>query len=104
MKEINRGQFETVIKENKKNIVFFRIESCGGCDFYLKEIKHNNIDTSDWYMVTIGMDEISYYLSLGIDKMPVTRIYRNDKVIWEKIGVLFNLQFNNLLTFYRGRE
>jgi thioredoxin-related protein len=102
MKEIVKEDFEKIIQKPQKNIIIFKSNNCGACHIYLKELSKRNTD--GWYIINIQLKDFQYFMNLGLDKMPNTRIYQSGKVIYEKTGSLFESQLKELYKLYTKRD
>jgi len=88
-------------KELKNGIYIYNKPDCRLCVSYFKVLETRN--TEDWYSVDCSQDE-EYFIEQGIDSMPLTRYYVNDNIVWQKGGVLFDFQVNDLLNTKQLRE
>ena len=85
--------------EEKNGKFIFIVKGCFLCSEYMKELKKHRVDTSDWYLITCDEDEDYYYRHQYLDKMPNTRIYKNNFVMWEQGGVLYKKQLQELVGY-----
>lgn len=75
MIRINKAKFQENIVEWEDGIYIFELENCSSCDTYnnlLKDIKSKK----SIYLVDCNED-LDYYISLGMDVMPETRLYES---------------------------
>ena len=88
---------EQGFKDADKNGVFiFMLDSCRICLNYLEELAKEQINVSTWTLVKCD-EEYRYFLQEeNIDDIPITKVYKDGKIIWEKTGVLFNKQRKDL--------
>lgn len=91
MIEFTKKQFQ---EENKNGIYIFVVDDCSVCRTYIAELK--KIDTSNWHGVNCNEDIYFYFEDELVDDMPCTRIYKNNKVVWEKRGVLYSAQIQEM--------
>lgn len=94
MIRINSEQFDSKVKNG--NYVFI-VKDCWLCREYLRELRRQRIDTRDWYLIDCAQDE-DYYMDFHYLKdMPTTRVYKNNVIMYEKSGVLYEKQLNEML-------
>ena len=87
------------MQDNRNGIYVFIVKECWTCREYLRELKNNNIDTRQWYLINCSEDE-DYYLDLEqMDTMPLTRIYNDNVIMVEKQGVLYETQLREIIEY-----
>jgi hypothetical protein len=87
------------LDNNKHGTYVFIVKDCYLCREYLRELKHNNVDTRKWYLINCSDDE-DYYLDMEhMDSMPTTRIYNENVVMLEKQGVLYETQLKEVTEY-----
>lgn len=88
MRNINKEQFENL----KKNGIFvFHSFSCWTCSHHIAEFSK----MFEFDSVEVDSD-IDYYESIGITITPTTRVYKNNEVVWEMTGMLFDSQIDKM--------
>lgn len=100
--------YETIVYDNFKTLVnktgvfvLLDMESCFACSEYMKELKKYNKD--GWTIVAMTKESsVDLFNSENI-KPPITRLYVNDKIEWEMLGILYHTQikelYNKISTF-----
>jgi hypothetical protein len=80
---------------NKTGVfVLLDMESCFACSEYMKELKQYNTD--GWTLVAMTEEDSADLMSKEQLKTPVTRLYVNDSIEWEALGILYATQLKKL--------
>ena len=67
------------------------------CRDYLRELDREKVDTSEWNVIDCDED-LTYSMEVAVlDDIPMTRIYQDGKVVWEKGGIPYATQRKELL-------
>lgn len=96
MIRINKAQFEENISEFVDGVYIFESDSCGSCGRYNSTLK--SVKSKKKIFIIDCTEDFSYYISLGIDVMPETRVYESGKSILsvkgtpnkKELGLIFN--------------
>lgn len=80
-------------------IFFFSMDGyCGLCKQYESELSKYDIPK----LIKVDSKEENELMGIGIGALPCTRIYdKEEKVIFERYGVLYSKQIQELLTVFR---
>ncbi len=82
-------------KQIKNGVYIFISPGCFTCEFHLEEFKKQ---MNGFYIIST-MEDPAYFSDIGIEITPTTRIYKQDKLIWSKDGVLFDSQLEDMRKF-----
>lgn len=82
---------------NKNGVYIFYIDECIVCDEYLQALRESNINTKKWYLVNCDEDEEYYMDKHMLKDMPTTRLYKDNVIMWERSGILYDVQINEML-------
>lgn len=87
---LNRDEFVSI----KKNGIFvFHSSSCYTCKDHIQNLKaHVN------YFYTIEYEEdVDFYIGIGIESTPSTIVYKDNKIVYKKNGMMFDTQINEMV-------
>ena len=79
-------------KLNKDGIFIFHSEKCWTCHNHIQEMKKL---FPELFIIHYDND-VDYYESIGITQTPLTAIYRSNENIYQKAGMLFDTQLDEL--------
>lgn len=93
---------------NEPCIVVFYAKWCSYCKINLPFIKKNVLDNNikNVYFVDIGGDDVKHFdlfdkdLVWNLEVVPTTRIYMNNKIIFDNPNVLDQEKINKLVKVY----
>lgn len=90
------SDFKQAMEEKTLNGLFvFHILGCRGCVMLQHKIDEYFGDDFKYQMVECWEDK-EYFLSMGIDDMPTSIVYKDSEVVWNMSGVLFDTQLADL--------
>jgi hypothetical protein len=84
------------IEVKNKLYVFLNAESCRLCDSFISNIS-NKIDKDDWtFVLCRDEDEEWLYINLAITHVPQTYLYKDNDILYQIGGMLFETQLKNI--------
>lgn len=90
MHKLTKDGFESQKKPN--GIYIFASLDCFTCTHHIDEFKK----FSNSFYVVPTTEDPEYFINLGINITPTTRLYKNGEIVFEKSGMFFETQFNEL--------
>jgi len=92
---MNKVTIEEFKKEQHGIYIFF-IDDCSVCTSYIRELDNKNVDTSNWNLIDCN-ENLTYCMEEAVlEDIPMTRLYDNGNKIWEKGGILYETQRQEL--------
>ena len=83
-------------KEEKHGIYVFLIKDCWVCNDYIKELEQNFPKSETWNSIDCDEDLTYIVDELKLDDIPMTRLYDKGVMVWEKSGILYSTQRDEL--------
>ena len=95
MKIITVDEYKNITSSKNGVFVFLNTNSCPLCTDYLEVLNEKNLD--GWTIVKIKDDEMKWALvNETIIGTPQTRIYLDNMVVYEKGGIFYTKQYNDI--------
>jgi hypothetical protein len=82
-------------KQKKDGVYIFESPGCFTCSHHIELFKK----FMSGFFVVPTKEDPEYFESIDIKITPTTRIYKNDKIVWDKEGVLFDTQIQEMRKF-----
>lgn len=82
-------------RQKKHGIYIFESPGCFTCSYHIEEFSKH---FSEFYIIST-LEDPAYFEFIEIGITPTTRIYKNDKLIWTKEGVLYDTQLDEMRKF-----
>lgn len=76
----------------KNGVYIYHSPGCFTCEHHIDNFKKFMND----FFVISTMEEPSFFESDGINITPTTRVYKNNEMVYEKIGALYDVQYEEL--------
>lgn len=92
MSQLSKQEF---VDMQKNGVFVFHSFSCWTCSDHIENLK-GSVDF--FYTVEYELD-VDYFESIGIDATPTTIVYKNNEKLYQKSGMLFETQINDMLRF-----
>jgi len=90
--KITKDGFEA---QNKNGVYVFHSPGCFTCEYHIENFKKF---MNDFFIVST-MEDPDFFENDGIKITPTTRIYKNNQIVWEKSGALFDTQCEEMKGF-----
>jgi hypothetical protein len=97
MKTLSVSEYSETLKNG---LFLFTLRNyCGLCTMATTEInKYTSPDFPELFEVACETEDELF--SLGLMVVPVFRLYKNDQMIWQKGGILYEKQVKEMLEVY----
>lgn len=82
---LNKAQFVHNLDNNVNGVYIFELDSCTVCDRYNSLLK--DVDTSHRIFRIDCDEDLDYYMSLGLNQMPETRLYLSGEFVKSVKGI-----------------
>jgi hypothetical protein len=89
MLKIDKKQFSM----KKDGVFIFYSEGCWTCEYYIEEFQK---EMENFYIVDTSEDYNFYIEECGIELTPTTIVYKDDRPVWRKQGMLFDTQLEEM--------
>lgn len=89
-------------KKNKNGLFVFTLRnSCGLCSRAVSEISnYDNLDSNFPEIIEVACETEDELFEIDLMIVPVFRLYKNDQIIWQKGGILYDKQIKEMLEVY----
>ena len=92
MYRISKDGFEA---QKKDGVYIFESPGCFTCEHHIEEFQKF---MKDFFVISTKEDP-EFFESIGIEITPTTRIYKKNSMVWEKSGMLFDTQIEEMRKF-----
>jgi hypothetical protein len=89
MFHLTKDGFEAQVQDG---VYVFESAGCNTCKDHIKQFQNF---MKDFYIVPTKEDP-GFFESIGIRITPTTRVYKSGKMLWNKEGVLFDTQLDEM--------